>query len=473
MRVLLIMADAQMHKFHLGGRVRSSREAPLSLSVLAALTADQPEVEYTCVDESVDSVPLDFPADLVGISVLTGTARRCYALADHFRRRGIPVVLGGAHVTILPEEAARFADSIVVGMAERTWPELIRDFRAGRLEPAYHEPAPASEEERLWATGIPTPRWELMRESGYMMPYTVHATRGCVHTCDFCSVSGVWKRYQKRPVADVIRDIRAIPRGRFALNDVSPFEDLDYTKELLTAMIPLGKTWGGLATTRIVDDPEVMELLRKSGCRFLLIGFESSQQRTLNTIHKGFNRGANYDEVMRRLHAAGIVVQGCFVLGFDNDGPDCFRRTVDEVQRLKIDIPRFSLYTPYPGTQLFGRLEKEGRILSYDWADYDTMHVVFRPKLMSPAELYEGFRWTYRRTFAIRSILERTLAVGKNFPIAFSGNLTYRLYVKRLMRARGFEMPLLGPAPPVPHGGASDARFAAGERSELPIAQAG
>ncbi|MGZ3440092.1 MAG: B12-binding domain-containing radical SAM protein [Polyangia bacterium] len=430
-----------MHKFHLFGRTRSAREAPLSISVLAALTADQPDVEYTCVDESVDPVPIDARPDLVGISVLTGTARRCYALASHFRAHGVPVVLGGAHVTILPDEARRFADSIVIGMAEKTWPQLIRDFKNGALKPEYREPPPSSE----WATDIPVPRWELLREDGYMVPYTVHATRGCVHTCDFCSVGAIWKRYQRRPVADVIRDIRAIPRRRFALNDVSPFEDREYTKELLTAMIPLRKTWGGLATTRIVDDPEVLELLRRSGCRFLLIGFESSNQRTLNTIHKGFNRGASYHDVMRKLHGAGIVVQGCFVLGFDGDDTDCFRRTVDLVQELRIDIPRYSIYTPYPGTPLFARLEKEQRILSYDWADYDTMHVVIQPARMTPVELYEGFRWTYRETFKLKNILQRTLAVGRNFPIAFAGNLTYRLYVQRLQRTRGFEQPLLRP----------------------------
>lgn len=455
MRVLLIMADAQMHKFYLGSRVRSSREAPLSLSVLAALTPDQPDVVYTCVDESVDRVPLDFPADLVGISVLTGTARRCYALADHFRRRGIPVVLGGAHVTLMPEEARPFADSLVIGMAEQTWPQLVRDFRQGRLAPEYREPPPSSE----LAEGIPTPRWDLMRLSGYMMPYTVHATRGCVHTCDFCSVGGIWKRFQRRPIADIVRDVAAIPRKRFALNDVSPFEDVAWAKELLQALVPLKKIWGGLATTRVVDDPELLDLLRRSGCRFLLIGFESANQRTLNTISKGFNRSGGYDEVMYKLHQAGIVVQGCFVLGFDTDGPDCFARTVQLVQDLRIDIPRYSIYTPYPGTPLFRRLRQEDRILSYDWADYDTMHVVHRPKLMSPVELYEGFRWCYRETFKLRNILERTLAVGRNFPIAFLGNLTYRLFVKRLMRGRAFEMPLLKPAPELVDGLAAPTRL--------------
>lgn len=438
MRVLLLMADAQMHKFHIGSHVRSAREAPLSLSTLAALTPDRPDIEYTLVDESVDPVPLDFPADLVGISALTGTARRAYALADHFRGRGIPVVMGGAHVTIMPDEARPFADSLVIGMAEKTWPQVIADFEAGKLAPEYREPDADSD----WAEGIPTPRWELTRRSGYMMPYVVHATRGCVHGCDFCSVRGIWKKFQRRPVADVVRDIRAIPAKRFVLNDVSPFDDVEYAKELLTAMIPLRKKWGGLATTRITDDPELFELLQKSGCNYLLLGFESVNQQALNRIAKGFNNPTDYKVVMQRLRKAGIIVQGCFVFGFDHDTKDVFAQTVEQVQDLKIDIPRYSLYTPYPGTALFRRLEREQRILSYDWSDYDTMKVVFRPKLMSPVELYEGFRWAYRETFRLRNIFERTVGAGLNFPIAFMGNLTYRLYVKRLARARGFEMPL-------------------------------
>jgi radical SAM superfamily enzyme YgiQ (UPF0313 family) len=438
LRVLLIMPDAHMHKLIIGSFKRSFREAPLSLTTLAALTADDPDIEYRLVDESVDPVPLDAAADLVGISVITGTARRAYALADHFRGRGIPVVLGGVHVTAMPEEARRYADSLVIGMAEETWPRLLRDFKQGKLQPEYRQEDPVDE----FAAGLPTPRWDLLRKSGYMMPYTIQLTRGCTHTCDFCMVPVVWKRYQRRPVADIIRDIKALPGKRFAVSDVSPFEDEQWTKELLTAMIPLKKKWGALATTRIVDDPELLDLLAKAGCSFLLIGFESVEQKNLTDIAKGFNRADAYDELMRRLHDAHIVVQGTFVFGFDHDTKEVFAKTLDRVHELKVDIPRYSIYTPYPGTRLFHRLESEGRILSYDWGEYDTMHVVFRPLQMSPVELYEGFRWAYAQTFRLNSILKRTLSSGRNFPVAFVGNLTYRIFVRRLYREKAFEMPV-------------------------------
>ncbi len=442
MRILLLMADANMHKLRIGGFVRSMREAPLTLTTLAALTGDDPDVEYRLVDESIDPVPLDAEVDLVGISVLTGTARRCYALADHFRRRGIPVVLGGVHTTLMPDEAREFADTIVVGMAEKLWPQVVADAKAGTLKREYR----AADDDSAFYEGIPTPRWDLQRTSGYMMPYTIATTRGCMHKCDFCTVPGVWKQFQRRPVGDVIRDIKALPRRRFAINDVSPLDDPEYAKELFTAMIPLKKKWGGLATVKVTQDPELLHLLKKSGCKYLLIGFESVNQFSLNHIAKGFNKADDYAELMRQLHKAGIIVQGCFVFGFDEDEPDVFARTVDWVQSLKVDIPRYSIYTPYPGSRLFSRLEEEERILSYDWGDYDTMHVVHRPAGMSPVELYEGFRWAYRETFKVRAIFKRTLRAGLWFPVTFVGNLAYRIFVKRLFTGKAFEMPVTQPA---------------------------
>jgi radical SAM superfamily enzyme YgiQ (UPF0313 family) len=432
------MPDAAMHKFMIFGKRRSAREAPLTLTSLAALTGADPDIEYRLVDESVDDVPLDWPADLVGISVMTGTSLRAYALADHFRRRGIPVVLGGVHVSIIPQEARQWADSLVIGMADKVWPQLVADFRAGKLQPEYRE-VPA---EGKFIDPVPTPRWDLQRKSGYMMPYTMQFTRGCMHSCDFCAVPVVYKQYWRRPIADIIKDVKAIPAKRFVINDVSPFDDIEYSKELFKALIPLGKKWGGLSTSRIADDPELFDLMVKSGCQYLLIGFESVTQTTLNSIYKGFNKGDNYEELMRKLHGAGIIVQGCFVLGFDEDTPDVFNATVQRVQELKIDIPRYSIYTPYPGTHLFQRLEKEDRILTYNWGLYDTMHVVFKPKQMSPVELYEGFRRSYRDTFRMGHILKRTLSAGTRFPIAFAGNLTYRAFVRKLYMNRGFEMPM-------------------------------
>lgn len=447
-KILLVMPDASMHKLRVGSHVRSMREAPLTMTTLAALTPAHPDIELRLVDESVDRIPWDWPADLVAISVLTGTAMRAYAIADHFRGRGVPVVLGGVHATLLPEEAARFADSVVVGMGERTWPALIEDFRAGRLQPRYDAPPLEGD----WVPSLPPPRRDLQRHSGYMMPNTVFATRGCKHVCDFCTVSAVWSRYQRRPVAEVVRDVRALGSRLFVFNDVSLLDDREYAKELLAALVPLRKRWGGLATTLVAQDAELVELLRASGCAYLLLGFESVDQAVLSEIYKGFNKDRLYEECVRTLHGIGVSVQGCFVFGFDHDDEGVFARTVERVNALRIDIPRYSLYTPYPGTRLFHRLLAEGRILSFDWSLYDTMHVVIRPAKMSPAALAEGFRWAYRETFRLRPSARRTLHPGRplNSIVNFVGNLTYRRFVRRLDAARGFEMPYTAVYPPVP-----------------------
>ncbi len=436
MKILLLMPDAHMHKLKIGPHVRSMREAPLSLITLAALVPDA-DIAWRVVDGSVDPIPLDATADLVGISVITGNALRAYRLADHFRARGMPVVLGGVHVSILPGEAMPHADSVVIGMAERSWPRLVADFRRGRLARVYRDEPPAGE----WLPGVPIPRRDLLRHSGYMMPNTVHATRGCRRVCDFCTVPVVWPRYFKRPVADVIADLRSIPSRYVGFNDVSLVDDLDYARELFTAMIPLRKRWGGLATVEVTRHPDLLDLLRRSGCVYLLLGFESVNQANLGDIRKGFNKAADYRLVVDALHAHGISVQGCFVFGLDEDDPRVFADTVRQVLDIGIDIPRFSLYTPYPGTVLFKRLLAENRILSFNWEDYDTMHVVIRPLKMTPQELYDGFKWAYRETFRYAHVLRRLRGVDLRSWVNLVGNVAYRIFVRRLYHEPRFARP--------------------------------
>jgi radical SAM superfamily enzyme YgiQ (UPF0313 family) len=447
MRILLIMPDAHMHKLRIGPFVRSMREAPLTLTTLAAMVP--PGIEVKLVDGSVDPVPMNEPADLVGISVITGCARPAYALADHFRRRGIPVVLGGVHVTILPGEAIQHADSIVIGRGEGVWPRLIEDFRRGKLQPVYRE-LPLSGHV---LPGVPPPRRDLQRSSGYMLPNAVQATRGCKRTCDFCTVNAVWPRYLKRPVADVVRDIRNIPGRRFGFNDVSLIDDAEYARELFTAIAPLRKRWGGLVTADSLQDTELLDLMARSGCVYLLVGFESGNQAALLDIRKNFNKTLRYRDLVHSLHRRGITVQGCFVFGFDHDDASVFESTVQLVQDLGVDIPRYSLYTPYPGTPLFDRLLAENRILSFNWNDYDTMHVVIQPALMTPEELYGGFKWAYKETFRVGRILQRVNRPDIRCAINFVGNLAYRIFVHRLYTEPRFATPysVLAPgAPPSP-----------------------
>lgn len=425
MKILLIMPDARIHRLNLGPLRMSFREAPLTLTTLASLVPEELGLDIQLVDESVSSIPYGKRFDLVGISALTGTATRAYNIARKFRRSGSVVVLGGVHVTLLPDEAARYADVIVTGFAEIVWPELLRDFLNGKLKNRYDGVDGD-------ISNLPIPSRQLQQRFGYMNPDVVMATRGCKSRCDFCSVAAAGQAFQTRPVGEVIDEIKSIRSRRFAFNDVSLLEDREYAKELLTALAPLKKIWGGLCTSRIARDDEMLDLVRKSGCVYLLIGFESITGETLNSIRKGFNRPGEYRELMRRLHEKNIVVMGCFVFGFDHDTTNVFQETVEAVNDLRIDIPRYAIYTPYPKTEAYGRLKSEGRILHENWAMYDTQHVVFRPKNMTPRELDEGFRGAYKATFSIPSILKRTAGSGLNFPITLMGNLAYRIYIRRL-----------------------------------------
>lgn len=444
MKILLILPNARIHRLKVGALCVSFREAPLTLTMLAALVPGELGADITLVDESVGTIPPSALPDLVGISCLTGTAPRAYQIADSFRARGVPVVLGGVHVTLLPDEATTHADAIVTGFAEQAWPQLLRDFAGGRLKPVYHG-------ENTDLAGLPRPRRDLQRRFGYMMPNTVLATRGCKGACDFCTVPAVPFGWRTRPVGEVVDEVRELRGRRFVFSDVSLAEDREYARELFTAMIPLGKRWGGLVTTRAARDDELLDLMAESGCRYLLLGFESLDGACLKEMHKGFNRIETYREIVTGLHRRRITVQGCFIFGLDNDTTAVFDRTVAMVDDLKIDIPRFAVYTPYPGTRAFERLTREGRLLHHDWRLYDTQHVVFRPARMTVQELETGFRRAYGDAFRMRSMVRR-LSETPQFPIAFIGNLAYRRYVRRLQHglercgAEGDEAASLTPA---------------------------
>ncbi len=439
MKILMLMPDAKIHRLDLGFHKMSFREAPLTLTTLAALVPEELNAEIRLVDESVDPQDwnkfLDF--DLVCISAMTGTSVGAFRIADFFRAKGLTVVIGGVHVTMMPDQARPHADAIMIGYGERIWPELLLDFSKGELKKEYVENGLTEE----LMKDLPIPRRDLQKKFGYAMPNTVMATRGCGHFCDFCSVPVICKGYHKRPIEDIVREVSLLKGRRFSFNDVNLLDDIEWSKNLLKSLIPLKRIWGGLATFEIYKNREMMKLLRDSGCRYLLVGIESVSQAALTKIAKGFNQVENYREGMKVFHDHGILIQGCFVFGLDHDTPDVFKETVDWVNDLKIDIPRYAIYTPYPGTRVFDRLEKENRILTKNFELYDTQHVVIRPKGMTPDELYRGFKWAYKETFKMSSIVRRTARATRDFPIAFVGNLAYRIYIKRLYSENIYDTP--------------------------------
>lgn len=429
MRIVLISPKGPLYRHRGGIFKRSLRYAPLTLTTLAALVPPELRPELQLIDEGIEEVDPATDADLVGMTVITGTAMRAYELSAHFRARGIPVVLGGPHVTLVPEDAQPHADAIVVGYAEEAWPQLLRDFAAGRLQPRYDQ------RPGLSLANLPFPRRDLLPRNRFITNDVFEATRGCVHSCEFCVVPSAWglKPYQK-PVEDVIADIRQKQARKLIFVDLNLIADPAYAARLFEALIPLRVQWYGLATTLLGDDPPLLALVARSGCRGLLMGLESISTRSLRDTRKGFNHPEKYRQLVQTLHRHGIALQGCFVFGLDHDMPAIFVETARFAVDARIDLPRFAVVTPFPGTALYKRLEREGRILTRDWELYDGQHVVFQPAQMTVEQLQQGTETAWRMAYSPHSIFRRILSSPSPWPVRLSANLAYRFYAHNLHR---------------------------------------
>ena len=429
LRIALISPKGPLYRHRGGIWKKSLRYQPLTLTTLAALIPQDLPHEVALYDEGIVDVPVDLEADVVGITVITGTARRAYELADAYRRRGIVVVLGGPHVTLIPDDAQPHADAVVVGYAEDTWPQLLRDVAAGALQPRYAQ-APG-----LDLAGRPFARRDLLPGRHFLTNNVFEATRGCVHPCDFCVVPTAWgRRPFQKPVDEVVADIRQHGARKLIFIDLNLIADRAYAVRLFTALIPLRLQWYGLATVLLADDEELLDLAESSGCTGLLMGLESLSVANLKRNHKGFNSPERFLQVVERLHAHRIALQGCFVFGLDEDRPDVFLKTAEFAVQAGIDLPRFAVVTPFPGTPLFTRLEAEGRILTRDWELYDAQHVVFQPRHMSVNELQQGVEAAWKHAYSYAGIWQRIRRSPAPWPVRLGTNLGYRFYANNLSR---------------------------------------
>jgi radical SAM superfamily enzyme YgiQ (UPF0313 family) len=429
MRIALLSPKGPLYRHQGGIWRRSLRYSPLTLPTLASLVPPELGATVSIHDEGIADIPTDLQADLVGITAITGSAPRAYEIARRLRERGIPVVIGGSHATLVPDDAAPHADAVVTGYAEESWPELLRDFAAGRMKSRY-EQAPGF---RLG--GYPRPRRDLLPRGRFRTTAVFEATRSCVHACEFCVAPTAWGRIQfQKPVEEVVEEIRAEGVRAAIFVDLNLYADPDYALRLWSALVPLGIHWYGLTTADLADHPEHLALAARSGCRGLLVGFESMLGSNLVSLRKGFHQPVRYRESVDRFHAAGIGLQGCFVFGLDGDDPTVFDATARFVVESGIDLPRFAIVTPFPGTALWQRLTAEGRILTHDWELYDAQHVVFSPSGMSADELLRGTGRAWRRVYEAGSIYRRWRKSALSSPVFFGTNFGYRFYARRLDR---------------------------------------
>lgn len=390
--------------FNAGGMVTME---PLALAYVAALTP--PHWQVRIVDEVWQDMPDDLKPDLVALTSLSITVPRAYEIAAHYRARGIPVVLGGVHATLVPDEAQRYVDVVYQGEAERSWPSLIADYEAGSLKPRYN------------GGGGPLRNLPLPCRAAYGRPYLmqlVSASRGCAYRCEFCTL---WKmeagQHRTRPPGEVLQELERTARRRPILfTDENIFIDRQWALALFGEMARRGlkRSYAVQASLNIADDEEMLTTLKNSGCMTVLVGFESLSEESLRIMRKGINLKIGverYREAVERLHDHGLAVSGTFMFGNDGDDPDIFRRTVEFVLAARLDLAHVGLLTPNPGTDLYNRLAAEGRLLYTDFprdhSRYDLRTAVFRPLKMTPEQLEEGLLWAVRAIGSPAATLRR------------------------------------------------------------------
>ena len=424
MKILLISPERERKK----EEAFLFRLSFLNLPYIAAVTP--PGVEVKIVDEAFEKINFEEKVELVGITAQTPVAPRAYQIAEEFKKRGIPVVMGGVHASMLPQEALQHVDAVVVGEAEEVWPDLIEDLRRGPLRRIYVG------REFVDPPNLPLPRRDLLNEKFYFPLKLLETTRGCPHHCDFCGVSKFFGfRYRDRPISEIERELKTLfPKGPVMnpvlkkilslLNKDLPYflkrrllyiidsnvaGDKRFCLDFLSLLKEFDLLWYGHAPVSIAFDQKLLEGFSQSGCIAINIGFESFSIKNLKTMGKGFNQPTRYGEAVKRIHDHGIGIMGTFIVGLDDDDPGVFQRIIDFCVDSKLDWALTFIMAPYPGTDSFLRLEKEGRIFCRDWEKYDSLNVVYQPLQMSVEELEKGMRRIWKEVFSTSSIYRRIL----------------------------------------------------------------
>ena len=406
---ILLVNPTQLDERGIPIKYKEAFFPPLSLAIFSSLTPKHHTV--TVIDDSVEEIDFSIPYDLVGITAMTPQSERAYQIAEIFLTQGVKVVIGGMHATVLPEEVKQYADAVVIGEVEPLWEQILDDCEMGLLDEFYQAPTFPD------LQNLVIPQWENINLSLYTkhpgarlprMP--IFTTRGCPYGCKFCSVTHHYgKSYRFKPIAHVLQEIEATGAEDYFFVDDNIACDPDYSRELFQALIPKKVRWMSQASTTILKSPDLIDLAAKAGCTMLVIGIESLSQESLQSVNKGFNKVGQYEELIARLHKAGILPYLSFIFGFDDDSGDPleqFENTVACCRRNHIMLTVFWLLTPFPGTTLFEEMEAAGRIEHHKWSLFDAAHLVFQPKHMSKEQMYEAY-WKPLNRFILLSTVNK------------------------------------------------------------------
>ena len=387
---------------------------PLSLPTIAGLSPE--DFETTIIDEKVEEIDFDEKVDLVGIGAMTPSIKRAYEIADEFRNRGVAVVIGGIHASVLPDEAINHADSVVIGEAEYSWPRVLDDFKNGSMKRFYRFDCYPNLED------VPVPRHDLVKSDRYVINQ-VQTTRGCPFDCEFCTVKAFsGKEFRLKKIKQVLKEIEALtpyynlnvmgydlklPKTLLFADD-NLIGNKSHARKLFNALIPLKiSDWYCQSSINLGRDKELLALMREAGCQTVMIGIESVVQNSLNAMEKKINKVDEYYECIDNIQSSGIKVLGSFVLGNDAEDDTIFEKTVKFIRDTNMIYSMINILTPLPGTRLYERFEREGRILHKDWEHYSLESVCFKPKQMSPDTLLEGRRWVYQQVYSLPDIHDR------------------------------------------------------------------
>ncbi|MEO8678343.1 MAG: radical SAM protein [Vicinamibacterales bacterium] len=421
--------------------IRTWQMEPLAPATLAGLTPRDRDTSIRFFDDRTEDIPFDEPADLVALSVETYTAKRAYQIASEYRRRGVPVVMGGFHPTLVPEEASQHAESIVIGEAEGLWPKVIEDFRAGRLQRSYRQGA------RPALAGV-RPDRSIFAGKRYLPVGLVEAGRGCHFRCEFCAVQSYFSNTQtRRPAEEIIEEIRRIKKPLVFFVDDNITSNMDQAKEFFRRLIPLKIRWVSQASINAAHDEEFLRLIKASGCQGLLIGFESLNPDNLRKMRKSFNTmHGGYERALENLKRHEMPLYVTFILGYDEDHGDTLRETLAFAERHRFYIVAFNHLTPFPGTPLYDRLEREGRLL-YDrwWLDpaYRYGMVPFAPRGLTAGLVEQRCVEARQRFYSFASIMRRSANFRVNsknlfmWSHFFSINLLFR---SEVLQRKGFPL---------------------------------
>ncbi len=405
MKIALIMVKGNIYSFRNRSLFFKHMPDSLTMGVLHSIIKKNfPDTDVEIYDETVETINLEeINADLIGLSAITPAVHKAYSYAKYFKSKNIPVFIGGIHATLMPQEVAEYADSVICGLAEESLPALIRDLKNGCLKKYYYQTDEMSfenmvlpsrhiyEDKSIWATEL----------------NMVCATYGCSNVCEFCVQPYVCKGYHQRPVDDVIEEIKKIEDNYVEFVDPNLSKDEKYLEELCQKLKPLKKEWFAPMTISVCKNDKLLKLMSESGCCEILIGFESVNQNSLTDIKKGFNRAEDYKECIKKLHSYGIKVTGSFVLGLDSDDELSFKNTLDFVIDSCIDYVRYTINTPYPGTKYFDMMKDADRLITTDWSLYDCQNCVIKPAKMTPEDIEQGHKWLWKKTYEFKNVVKR------------------------------------------------------------------